>query len=113
MKLIIAGSRTITDYSLLKTALDNNGLPITTIISGGARGVDQLGERYAKENGIDLIIMPANWDLHGRSAGYKRNVAMAQIADGLLAFWDGQSKGTKHMIDIATSKNLPVIVIKA
>lgn len=106
MKTIIAGSRGFTDYELLKAACEQH--TITTVISGTARGADQLGERYAIEKGIHLTRMPANWNLYGKSAGYRRNMEMADIADQLIAFWDGKSPGTKHMIDIATTKGLKV-----
>jgi len=112
MKLIVAGSREFTDYSTLETELSNIKDSITEIVSGTARGADRLGERYANENNITLQRMPAEWDKHGRSAGYKRNEQMAEYADSLIAFWDGQSRGTKHMIDIARRLDLEVIVIK-
>ena len=57
-------------------------------------------------------IYPAQWDKYGKRAGYRRNEQMAEVADGLIAFWDGQSKGTKHMIDIMTEKNLPTKVVR-
>lgn len=70
-----------------------------------------MGERYAKENGIDLAIFPAEWDKYGKRAGYLRNEQMADHADSLIAFWDGKSKGTKHMIDIAKRKKLFLNII--
>lgn len=111
-RLIIAGSREFTDYARLKYEMSKIvSFNVTQIVSGGARGADTLGERYAKEHGIPFVVFKADWDTHGRSAGYKRNVQMAENADRLLAFWDGESKGTKHMIDIAKSKGLKVKVI--
>jgi hypothetical protein len=82
------------------------------IVSGTAAGADTLGERYAQEKGYEVKKFPAQWDLYGKSAGYKRNQQMAEYADGLIAFWDGKSRGTKHMIDIATNKGLKVRVIR-
>lgn len=78
------------------------------IVCGMARGADRLGERYAKEHGYQVIYFPADWDLDGKSAGFKRNVRMAEYADALVAFWDGESKGTKHMIEIAKEKGLDI-----
>ena len=75
-----------------------------------ARGADRLGERYAKERGYKVIYFPADWDIDGRSAGFKRNVKMAEYADALVAFWDGKSSGTKHMIETAQGKGLDVRV---
>ena len=86
--------------SIIRTTSD------VTIVSGGARGVDKMGERYAKEHDINLIVMNADWDTHGKSAGYKRNQEMANVSTHLIAFWDGKSRGTKHMIDIAKRDNL-------
>ena len=86
------------------------------IISGTCRGADQLGEKFALDNRIELERFPADWGKFGRRAGYIRNVEMAKYASGfsngiLIAFWDGNSKGTKHMIDIAKKHGLAVHVI--
>ena len=99
MKVIVAGSRSFKDYEVLCKTLDE--MEITTIISGGARGADKLGERYAKERGISLEQYPAQWDRYGNQAGFIRNVEMAENADTLVAFWDGISTGTLHMITVA------------
>lgn len=113
MKIIIAGSRGFADYALLKKKVDEYLTDYTdiTIISGGAHGADKLGEHYAKEHGFDLEIYPAEWEKYGKSAGYKRNELMAEKADVLIAFWDKQSRGTKHMIDLAKAKGLKGKVI--
>ena len=110
-KVIIAGSRSFSDYGLLKAYADYKLSAIQDeieIVSGGARGADALGERYAKEKGYRLKVFPADWQRYGNSAGYKRNGEMAEYADALLAFWDGNSRGTKHMIDLAASKGLKI-----
>jgi hypothetical protein len=114
-RLIVAGGRDFVDYELLKSKLDyalrnrlNEGI---TIVSGVARGADKLGERYAKERGYAIDSHPADWDKFGKSAGYIRNKEMAQNADGLMAFWDGKSRGTHHMINIAKEHGLKVIVV--
>ena len=116
-KIIIAGGRDFMDYNLLKEKTNKilQEKKVThkiVIISGCARGADTLGLRYASENAFDVEEYPANWDKYGKKAGYMRNVEMAENADALIAFWNGKSKGTKHMIDIATERNLPIRVIR-
>jgi hypothetical protein len=114
-KVIICGSRDFTDYDLLKKRCDHLLIRFlkseVTVISGCAKGADSLGEQYAIENGFEILKYPADWERYGKSAGYKRNQAMAEIADGVIAFWDGISKGTNHMINIAKEKNIRVVVV--
>lgn len=113
-KLIVAGSRNFDDYDFLKDTLDHllqNKLPNVVIVSGNARGADVLGEKYAVERGLDIAEFPAEWDKHGKSAGYRRNVEMADYSDACVVFWDGVSKGSKHMADIAKKKGLQLKVI--
>jgi hypothetical protein len=112
LKLIIAGSRSITDYDLLKHLIVKSGLwkqygKKLEIVSGMAKGVDALGVQFAKANKLKLWEFPADWTL-GKSAGHIRNRQMGDFADGLLALWDGQSNGTKGMIDYARQKGLVV-----
>jgi len=113
-KVIVAGSRDFVDYNLLEYKLDKLLIDRSDvcIISGGARGADTLGERYAKEKSLDIVIIKADWDKYGKSAGYKRNTIMAAQADGCVVFWDGISKGSKHMIDIAKEFEIPVRVVE-
>lgn len=99
MKIIIAGSRNIVEYSLIEQTIKDSGFYISEIISGGANGVDTLGELYAKNNNIPISIFKADWDLYGKSAGMKRNLRMLNHCDGLIAIWDGKSRGTQHMIE--------------
>lgn len=109
MKTIVAGSREFNDYNLVKQSLDE--CDISEIVSGCARGADTLGECYALEHSIKVTKFPADWNTYGKSAGYIRNEQMAAYGEQLVAFWDGKSKGTKHMIDLAVKKNLKVKVI--
>jgi len=116
MKIIVAGSRNFNNYELLRDRLnyllkDVSNKDEITIVSGGARGADQLGERYAKEKGYKTIRKLADWDKYGKSAGYKRNEEMAKIADVCVCFWDGESRGTKHMIDLSKKYKLKLNVI--
>lgn len=108
MRVIIAGSRDITNYNALLQAIADSGFEITTVISGAARGVDKLGEIYASENQIDCELYPPDWNKYGKSAGHRRNADMANVADALIALWDGESRGTKSMIEIANKKGLHV-----
>lgn len=112
MKIIIAGSRTFNDYSRLTTVCDRilDGHKKIEIVSGTANGADRLGEMYAQLRGYRIKKFPAEWDTYGKSAGYRRNVQMAEYGDMLIAFWDQKSKGTKHMIDIAKKENLLIFV---
>lgn len=113
MKVIIAGGRDFNDYNLLKSKCDKflkNSSNIE-IVSGTANGADKLGEKYALENGYKLTKFPADWSL-GKKAGYIRNKQMAEYSDCLIAFWDGLSKGTSHMINLAKEMNLKVRIVK-
>ena len=116
-RVVIAGGREFNDYELLKSKLDSllKSKSLThkiEIVSGKARGADALGERYAKEHGLQIHAFHANWDLWGKSAGYRRNADMAKNSDATVAFWDGVSKGTKHMIDLTSKSNNLLRVVK-
>lgn len=114
-KVIIAGSRGFSNYPLLAETMDNLlrniRVPIT-VVCGMARWADLLGEKYALDRGFQVQRYPADWDKYGKRAGYIRNEQMAQNADALVAFWDGESRGTKHMIDLAHRYGLKVRVKK-
>lgn len=112
MKVVIAGSRSITDYNIVKQAIEESGFNITEVVSGTANGVDKLGEKYAIENNIPIKRFPADWNRHGKSAGYKRNEEMAIYCDAVIAIWDGISNGTRHMINLAAKHNKPVFIGK-
>ena len=110
MILAVVGSRTFTNYQLFVAELDRYS-DITRIISGGAKGADMMARRYAKENNITIREYIPNWNLYGKSAGYKRNVFIVDDADQLIAFWDSTSRGTKHSIGLGFERNIPVRVI--
>lgn len=117
-RTIIAGGRSFSDYKLLKDKLDyylrdkvRQGYEII-IISGTANGADKLGERYAMERGYKIERYPADWNKYKKAAGYRRNVQMSEVANACVVFWDGISPGSKHMIDIATNKGLPLRVVR-
>ncbi len=112
IKVIIAGGRNFDDFDKLfqvcdEFLQDQNDIEI---VSGAYKGADLLGERYAAERNFPIKQFPADWRRYGKSAGLKRNTEMAAYADALIAFWDGKSKGTKHMIELATQGGLKVKV---
>lgn len=114
MKVIVAGSRGVTDYALVERAIHESGFDVTEVVSGTARGVDRLGERWAAEHGIPVAPFPAQWKVGSKQnfgAGLLRNAMMADYADALVAIWDGESRGTKHMIASATANGLRIHVL--
>ena len=121
VKVIVAGSRTFNDFAYLEKHLmayfKANALhrKDVEIISGTAKGADSLGEQFANKYELKLTKFPADWNQYGKSAGYIRNEEMAKYAkkDGILfAFWDNSSKGTKHMISIASKYNIPTYIVQ-
>ena len=116
-KVIIAGGRDFNDVKLLEDSVGRTlevklrTTPIE-IVCGRANGADTLGEVYALDRGIKLKYFPADWDKHGKKAGYLRNEQMAKYADALIAFWDGKSKGTDSMIKLAKKHNLKTKVVR-
>jgi len=114
MKVIIAGSRNFTDYQKLKKECDQFLLEQNNIeiVSGcHYKGADNLGIQYANEKGFNLIKFPADWNKFGKAAGPKRNKEMAIFSDALIDFWDGKSRGTKNMIQLAKQKGLRIKVV--
>ena len=112
MRVIIAGSRDITDYDIVSKAVMASGWfdDMTYVISGAAQGVDTIGERFANEHHILVKRYPADWKGWGKRAGFIRNQEMALNADGLIAVCDGKSKGTLNMIEIMQALDLPVFI---
>lgn len=106
IKIVIAGCRDYNNYEEAKEYINlcissiRNGNKII-ILSGGASGADKIGERYAKENGLEVEVYPADWGKYGKSAGPIRNKLMAENCDCVICFWDGKSRGTKSMIEYA------------
>jgi hypothetical protein len=119
MKVIIAGSRNFYNLddmlgymSTLPPDFPNEDGEITEVVSGGARGADLLGEAFAKMQNIPVKRFVPDWDGLGKRAGMARNAEMGMYADALIAFWDGESKGTQHMINYMQSLEKPVYVFK-
>lgn len=115
-RVIVAGSRTICNQTFVFNHLDRllvnkQKYDRLQIVSGTARGVDKIGEAFAQARGYECVRFPADWEKYGKRAGYLRNQQMAEYADALVAFWDGKSPGTKHMIEIAKKYHLAVRVV--
>ena len=117
LKLIVAGGREFNDRVMLYDTMDYivSNMPSSVhveIVSGCARGADTLAIEYAKERGLVLHEFPADWKQYGKRAGYIRNRVMGDFADGLVAFWDGTSRGTKHMIEYMCELDKPIHVFR-
>ncbi|PSB00485.1 DUF2493 domain-containing protein [Merismopedia glauca] len=114
LKVIVAGSRSFSDFGLLSERLDFylQHHQAVEIVSGTARGADRLGERYASQRGLSVARFPADWSRFGRSAGYRRNEVMAGYASHAVIFWDGVSSGTAHMVRLAQQHGLVVRVVR-
>lgn len=109
LKLAIVGSRTFNDYVLVRETLKD--FEIEEIVSGGAKGADRLAERYARDFGFPTKIFLPDWEGQGKAAGFIRNKEIVDYSDGVIAFWDKKSKGTKNSIDLATQQNKLLKVI--
>lgn len=117
---LVVGSRTFNNYKLMEEKLDyllqnKNGKVV--IVSGGARGADSYAEEYAEKRGYRAIVLKAEWDLYGKSAGYKRNYKMHEYIShtknrGCVAFWQNESKGTAHNFELAKKFDTPIKIIK-
>ena len=112
-RVVIAGCRDYENYDEAKKFIDFYISEIRKeneiiILSGGAGGADSLGERYAEENGFNIEKYPAEWSKFGKSAGPIRNKQMAETADYVICFWDGKSRSTKSMIDLAKEYKKPI-----
>lgn len=110
MKVAVVGSRSFNDYELLCKTL-NKIHGITLIISGHANGADKLGEQYASEKSIPTKIFLPDWEKHGKSAGFLRNTDIINEAELVVAFWDGNSNGTRDSINKAHKQEKNVIII--
>jgi len=127
VRLIIAGSRDFNNYELLKKEVDEyflsivndlfSDLPVgttkaiyTKIVSGGARGADRLGERYARERSLAIKQFIPNWGSEGKKAGRLRNEEMAEYSNYCICFWNG-SPGTASLIRLAKKYKLGLKVV--
>lgn len=115
MRVIVAGSREISDFDEVAQAIEDSGFEVTELVSGCARGVDTLGEQWAEARGIPVKPFPADWDKHGKGAGHIRNREMSLYGDALVALVPADSerhpaRGTRNMIAQAEKQMLPLHV---
>ena len=115
MKLAIVGSRSFNDYDLLETWADSIFYMQDTdekfVVSGGASGADSLAEQYTNTHITTLIKFPAEWNKYGKSAGFIRNQQIVDNCDMVLAFWDGESRGTADTIAKAKKAKKPTFIV--
>ena len=107
MKLLVVGSRSITDFDLSVFIPDE----VDTVISGGANGIDALAEEYADRHRLSKYIFRPRYDLYGRAAPIRRNEQMVDFCDAVLVIWDGHSKGTQHTVNYANKVKKPITVV--
>lgn len=118
IRVVVAGGRDFNGFGLgfqkitklLRTITQDFGE--VEVVCGEARGADTVGKEWARDNGVPVASFPADWEEHGKAAGHIRNAAMAEYGTHLIAFWDGKSRGTKNMIDVARSKGLKVALVR-
>lgn len=118
MKVVIAGTRykdkknkiAFDNFKLVVEAVQRSGFEVTEVVCGMAIGVDKLGEQWAIANSIPVKEMPANWNAHGKAAGPIRNRQMAEYADAAVIVWDGESNGSRNMINEMIRKKKPYFV---
>lgn len=110
MRVIVAGSRSIRDRLVIEKVIADSGFDIREVVSGGAKGVDRLAEDWARARGVAVRVFRPDWQRFRRGAGLARNREMAVYADALVAVWDGESRGTAHMIEAMRARRKPVHV---
>lgn len=116
VKIVIAGSRSFDNYYYLYQRIkwvlqvEKIHLHDVEVVCGMANGADKLGEEFAIDHNLQVKYFPADWDKYGKQAGYIRNKQMAEYCDYCICFYDGKSKGTKIMINLAIQYNKPTYV---
>jgi hypothetical protein len=113
MRVVIAGSRKIKDYDFVEFAIKKANIHISEVVSGGANGVDSLGEEWAQKHDVKIKKFPADWDTHGKSAGPIRNAEMADYCHAAIIVWDGTSQGTFNMIENMRRRKKPYYLLIA
>lgn len=115
-KLIVAGGRDFSDTELFLKTMQQVEQDLSeysvSLVSGMAKGADMMAWQFARQEGITCHHFPADWNKYGKAAGFRRNQEMADFSDGLVAFWDGKSHGTKHMIDTMAKQGKWVMVVR-
>lgn len=111
VRVCVFGGRDYNDYERVSNVLDKI-TRFDSIVCGEARGADSLGRRYAEEHNIQIDSFPAEWDKHGKRAGYIRNRDMANSCDLAIGFWDGKSRGTGNMIGLCDLLDVPTFIFR-
>lgn len=109
MKVAVIGSRGLAVCHLEKYLPEGT----TEIVSGGAKGVDTCARAYALKHGIRMTEFLPDYKKYGRGAPLKRNLQIIAYSDLVLAFWDGKSRGTRHVIENCRRMGKPVQVFGA
>jgi len=107
----VIGSRSFSDYKILEETLDTT-TGLSQIVSGGSKGADSLAEEYAEKRQIPIVIFKPDWKQYGKGAGIVRNRKIIEVADMVVAFWDGKSKGTANSLTMAKSKGIPIHTVR-
>lgn len=113
MRLAIVGSRTFNDFDFLVQTIELywSNCPLE-IISGGAKGADSLAKRYSKiDQEVSYREFLPDWNELGKKAGFVRNQQIVDACDMVLAFWDGESKGTANTIALARDAKKPTFIV--
>lgn len=112
MRLAVVGSRSFRDYTDLEKTLSfiHKKVPITRIISGGAKGADSLAEQWARENSVDTQVFIPDWETYGKRAGFLRNKQIVDYSEAVVVFWDGKSKGSQHSMKLAKEQGKSVLI---
>lgn len=108
MKILIVGSRSITNFDLSPYIPSD----VDTVISGGSCGVDRLAEQYADLHRLSKHIVRPHYARYGRAAPLKRNEQMVDMADAVLVIWDGHSRGTQYTLNYAKKQNKPFMLVQ-
>lgn len=115
-KLIVAGGRDFADKALFLKTMQQVEQDLSeysvSLVSGMAKGADMMAYQFARQEGITCHEFPADWNKYGKAAGFRRNQEMGIFSDGLVAFWDGKSHGTKHMIETMKAQNKWIMVVR-
>ena len=110
MRVIIGGSRSISDPGALEAAIEQSGFAIDVVITGNSSGVDSLVAHWAQKSGVTLTIMPVEWSTYGGRAEQIRNEKIVELADACILVWDGFSKGTHHLREVVNRKGLRMCI---
>lgn len=110
MRVIIGGSRSVASVEAVEAAIAQAGWAITEVITGNSRGADAVAAKWAKDRGVLVTIIPVEWSKYGGRADAIRNERIADMAEACILVWDGFSRGTANMIEVARARNLPLVV---